>query len=365
MSMKMRRKSTRYKGLVYAVIFIAILLTTVVLIGVGIVVYDIISERQEPQPVISESIEETYTKQELDLRIAEAIEQTRTETRMQVEAETRDAVLESVKTSFLNEETTVEALRPLFPNDVVVVSNGQYHFVPINRNLNMHNLTQDNLRMDEEGVLSYVENENVISHKGIDVSKFQGKINWNKVKADGVEYAFIRVGLRGYGSGEIVDDATFERNIEGALDAGVKVGVYFFSQAVTVDEAIEEAEYVLDKIKDYDVTYPVVFDVEKVDDKKGRMNLISVEERTDVTIAFCETIKAAGYIPMIYANTEMYSVLLDFERLEAYEKWYAFYDPTIYFPYDFKIWQYSDKGRVNGISEPVDLNISFKTWGEE
>ena len=364
MGIHMKRRSTKYKGLAYAVIVISVIMTALVLAGVGIIVYDIIQDRKEAKETSAQPIIPTYTQQELDTKIAEAVEQTIIETKMQVEAETRQAVLDSVKASFQNEETAVEALRPLFPNDVVVVSNGEFYFVPINRNLKMHNLKQENLQIAEDGVLSYLENENIVSHKGIDVSRFQGNINWKKVKEDGVEYAFLRVGIRGYGSGEIVKDSTFDKNIEEALKAGVKVGVYFFSQAITVDEAVEEAEFVLSEIEGYDVTYPIVFDVEKVADKKGRMNLISVEERTDITIAFCETIKNAGYTPMIYGNTEMFSVLTEFERLEAYEKWYAFYDPTIYFPYDFKIWQYTDKGRVDGISEPVDLNISFKTWGE-
>lgn len=363
MSQKMKRQSVKYKGIGYAIMIITVLMSLLVIFCGALILKQMYDEKYASKEAVADEIVEEepigYTQEQVDDMLAKK--------EVEVRAEAENSILNKVKQAFLGSNTAVEALRPLFPDDIVVVSNGAFYFEPINRSLKMHQLVQDNLKIDEDGVLSYYNDsgEECISHKGIDVSKFQGKINWKKVKEDGVEYAFIRVGLRGYGSGEIVEDATFKTNIEGAIKAGVKVGVYFFSQAITVDEAVEEAQFVLEQIADYDVTYPVVFDVEKVADKNGRMNLITPEERTDNTIAFCDTIKEAGYTPMIYANTEMYTVLLEYERLEAYEKWYAFYDSKLYFPYDFKVWQYSEKGKVNGINEPVDLNISFKTWGEE
>ena len=124
----------------------------------------------------------------------------------------------------------------------------------------------------------------VVSHKGIDVSKHQGNIDWTKVAADGVEFAFIRVGLRGYGTeGKLVEDEYFEQNIKGALQAGIKVGVYFYSQAITDAELLEEANLVLEKIKPYNVELPIVYDVEKVSGGKGRANDLSVEDRTRLT----------------------------------------------------------------------------------
>ena len=202
-----------------------------------------------------------------------------------------------------------------------------------------------------------------MSHKGIDVSLYQGNIDWAKVAADGVEYVFVRVGYRGYGKeGRLVLDEKFTKNIEGAKAAGLKVGVYFFGQAITVEEAREEANLVLQQIAPYEIDYPVVYDVEKVSAEGGRANALDATARTDIVIEFLETVKAAGYTPMVYANTEMYTVLLEFERLEQYEKWFAYYGEEMYFPYNYAIWQYTEKGTVDGISGAVDMNISFKEW---
>ena len=205
----------------------------------------------------------------------------------------------------------------------------------------------------------------IISHKGIDVSKHQGAIDWNLVAQDGVEFAFIRVGFRGYGSeGKMVEDEYFVKNIEGALAAGIKVGVYFYSQAITEAEAQEEAEFVIERIRPYEIACPVVFDVERVSGAQGRMNDISVEERTALAVLFCQTIEQAGYKPMIYHNTEMGALMLDLTQLESYDKWYASYSDQIFYPYAYKIWQYSDKGSVQGINTDVDLNISFEPLWE-
>ena len=214
----------------------------------------------------------------------------------------------------------------------------------------------------DNGFVEYVENGTVVSHKGIDVSKHQGEIDWAQVAADGIEFAFIRVGNRGYGTGAIVEDPQFAANIVGASTNGIKVGVYFFSQAITVEEAQEEAKFVLDKIAPYKITCPVVLDVEKVSDSEARMNKISKEQRTANTIAFLEAIEAAGYKSMLYHNMEMGTLMLDMTQLEDYEKWFAYYNKDIYYPYEFGVWQYSDKGKVNGINTNVDLNISFHLW---
>ena len=182
--------------------------------------------------------------------------------------------------------------------------------------------------------------------------------------ADGVEFAFIRVGIRGYGAeGRLVEDEGFEENVESALSNGIKVGVYFFTQATTVEEAVEEAEFVKQIIAPYKIQCPVVLDIEKVSDSEGRMNKISKEMRTQVAKAFCEEIAKAGYQPMLYYNMEMGALMLDLEQLEDYDKWFAYYNKDIYYPYDFKVWQYTDKGRVAGIEGDVDLNIAFeKIW---
>lgn len=252
-------------------------------------------------------------------------------------------------------------LRYFFPENLIFYDEGAYTFEPIVDNVKKHNLKNDNFVINGDE-MQYVQNGNVISHKGIDVSKYQGNIDWEKVKNDGVEFAIVRLGLRGYESGKIVIDDYFKRNMRGANDAGVKAGAYFFTQAITVEEAKEEAEFVIDNLSDCDVPYPVVFDVEMIVGKDGRANNLTKEERTDITIAFCEAVKEAGYIPMIYGNVKCFTKLLDMTRLEQYDKWYAFYDKYLYFPYELGMWQYSEKGTVDGIKGNVDINISFKEW---
>ena len=218
----------------------------------------------------------------------------------------------------------------------------------------------ENLNILEDGEVQYMQDGQVVSHKGIDVSKHQGNIDWTKVAADGVEFAFIRVGLRGYGTeGKLVEDEYFEQNVKGALQAGIKVGVYFYSQAITDEELLEEANLVLEKVKPYNIELPIVFDVEKVSGGKGRANELSVEERTRLTALFCQTIQDAGYKPMIYHNMEMGTLMLDLGQLEQYDKWFAYYNDDLYYPYAYKVWQYSEKGAVDGINEEVDLNIWF------
>ncbi len=274
-------------------------------------------------------------------------------------------VLENIRNGLDAGDSVLETLRPLYPEDLIVYSGGKYNFVPINRNLKMHSFDAANLNMLESGEYQYLQDGAVISHKGIDVSKHQGEIDWNLVAQDGVEFAFIRVGYRGYGSGKMMEDDYFEDNITGALQAGIKVGVYFYSQAVSEEEVQEEAAFVLEKIAPYKIECPVVFDVERVTESDGRMNGISIEDRTAFTLSFCQTIENAGYKPMIYHNTEMGVMFLGLEALEQYDKWFAAYSDVFYYPYDYKVWQYSQTGRVQGIQGDVDLNISFvPLWGE-
>ncbi len=175
----------------------------------------------------------------------------------------------------------------------------------------------------------------------------------------------VRVGYRSYGGGEIKLDDSFAKNLSGASEAGIKTGVYFFSQAVSTDEAIEEADAILDAIKPFDITYPVVFDWEIIYDDKARTDNVPVETLTDSCIAFCERIKSAGYTPMIYQNKRTTLFKLDLPRLQDYDFWLAEYNdegPSYY--YDIDMWQYSCKGTVPGISGEVDLNISFKDYSK-
>lgn len=311
-------------------------------------------EASSMQVQVADSGDAVYTQEDLEAYAQKAVEGAR-------EAGAQE-VLDALEKGVNSGVTMVEVLRTLYADKLVVASNGKYHFVPISNSLKQHNLVNDGLQLKEDGTVEYVENGQVISYKGIDVSKHQGEIDWAKVAADGVKFAFIRVGNRGYGSGAIVEDAQFENNIKGAISNGIQVGVYFFSQAINEEEALEEAKFVLEKVAPYRVQCPIVLDVEKVADSEARMNKISSEQRTTNTLVFLETVKEAGYDVMLYHNMEMGLLMLDLGQFEEYDKWFAYYNKEIYYPYAFDVWQYSDKGRVNGISGDVDLNISFKLW---
>jgi GH25 family lysozyme M1 (1,4-beta-N-acetylmuramidase) len=207
--------------------------------------------------------------------------------------------------------------------------------------------------------MEYLVNGNVQSLKGIDLSRYQGEVDWALVAADGVDYAMIRVGIRGYGTGEIVIDDTLDANMMGATYNGIDVGAYFFTQAISEEEAIAEADAVIEALAPYNVTYPIAIDVEDVNDSSARTANLTAAQRTDYVIAFCERIESAGYTPMIYGNLKSYCDMLDMERLNEYDKWFAFYDTYVYFPYEITMWQYTDSGVVNGIEGNVDLNITF------
>lgn len=278
-----------------------------------------------------------------------------------------DGVMESLKQRMKDIVTAedgspLKMLREFFPENLIYYDEKEYYFAPVLDEVNKHHLIDENFRKNDRNEMEYVVNGEVVSHKGIDVSKYQGEIDWEKVKEDNVEYAFVRLGIRGYESGKIVVDDYFDQNMQGAADAGIRTGVYFFTQAINKEEALEEANFVIESIKNYDITCPVVFDVETVSSSKGRANNLTQQERTDITIAFCEAIKNAGYIPMVYGNVKCFTKMLDMTRLNAYEKWYAFYDDYMYMPYEVTCWQYTEKGNVKGISEKVDVNISYKMW---
>ena len=195
---------------------------------------------------------------------------------------------------------------------------------------------------------------------GIDVSHYQGDIDWDKVKASGIEFVFVRLGYRGYGEdGTLKLDTSFEKNIQGARAAGLDVGVYFFAQAVNEKEAVEEAEFVLENLLQYNLQMPVVYDPESILHEEARTDNVTDEQFTKNAKVFCETIEASGYDAMIYCNMLWQAFKLDLEELSEYPIWYADYEEYPQTPYHFEIWQYSNEGTVDGIQGNVDLNIQM------
>lgn len=191
---------------------------------------------------------------------------------------------------------------------------------------------------------------------GIDVSKWNQAIDWAAVKNSGMSYVIIRSGYRGSSAGKLIEDPNFEANIKGALAAGLKVGIYFYSQAVNEIEAVEEASMVLEQIKNYSISYPVFIDIEK---SGGRGDKISVETRTAVCKAFCQTIQNAGYTAGVYSNKLWMEQKVNMAQLNEYKVWLAQYAASPTYSGKYDIWQYKANGSVSGISGNVDLNISY------
>lgn len=193
---------------------------------------------------------------------------------------------------------------------------------------------------------------------GIDVSAYQGRINWHGVAASGVEFAMIRVGYRGYENGLINEDEYAQINYLGAKAAGLRVGAYFFSQATTPEEALEEAEFLLEKTKDWQMDMPVVFDWEFVDDS-ARTAQMDREGVMACVRAFNDRIRQAGHQPMVYFNPYHAEHFLELETLAEYPFWLALYSENMDFAYQVDMWQYTSEGMVPGIEGPVDINLWF------
>lgn len=213
----------------------------------------------------------------------------------------------------------------------------------------------------ENGRFAYTVQGELVSRTGIDVSSHQRSIDWQAVATDDIEFAFIRLGYRGYSEGLLNLDEYFEENYRNATEAGLEVGVYFFSQALTEEEARAEAQFVLDQLSGRQLDYPIAYDFEPVtsDGDIGRANTIEDHQRTSNAVAFCEVIEAAGYPTMIYGNTKDINAYY-LEVLGDRPIWFAEYDAA--FPsgqFDFVIWQYSSTGEVSGITTGVDLNIEL------
>ena len=231
-------------------------------------------------------------------------------------------------------------------------------FYPVHRNVDVCPYDTNLLVLD--GSIMYYNDPAYETAIGIDVSSHQGEIDWERVAASGVEFAMIRLGYRGYGSeGTLNLDPYFEQNLAGARAAGLKVGIYFFSQAITVEEAYEEAAFVLEHLDGEELDYPLAYDWEPISGVGARTDGLDSVTLTDCAITFCHMAELAGYTPMVYYNNPVGYGRYDLSRLTDYDVWFAQYAsrPTMY--YDYRIWQYTSSGTVPGIDTRVDMNIAF------
>ncbi len=225
-------------------------------------------------------------------------------------------------------------------------------------------LTRDDF-VELNGHLTYLGSK-YKTLRGVDVSEHQYEVDWEQVRASGIDFAMIRVGRRGWTEGGLFEDPWFKRNIDGALKSGLMVGVYFFSQAMNVQEAMEEARFVIERLEGYDVTLPVVFDWEKVDGvEDARTNDWNAATLSDCAVAFCETVRRAGYTPGLYFNRHLGYYGYDLSRMRDYEWWFALPEmgyPSFY--YEVDMWQYSFTETVPGINGQADMNMIFYPVGD-
>ncbi len=271
--------------------------------------------------------------------------------------------------SLIDEE---ELNEPAVPESEIEIENGKlllydsyvgYSWTPVLSGIKPHTYNKDNFHVDDDFRMEYVVDGEVSSYFGIDVSSHNGDIDWDAVRSDGVEFAILRIGVRGYGAeGNIKFDDKFIQNYDGARKAGIDIGVYFYSQAISVEEAVEEAKFVLEKLDGRSLEYPVVFDWEPAEimagDDPPRTEDVMPGTLTLSAMAFCETIRDAGYEAMLYTNKKMAYIKYDMRKLQDYPVWLALYNTDLTYYYDFDMWQYGF-GRVDGVEGDVDLDIAI------
>ncbi|MBO4890697.1 MAG: glycoside hydrolase family 25 protein [Lachnospiraceae bacterium] len=218
--------------------------------------------------------------------------------------------------------------------------------------------------VNEGGDLTYKDGKRE-AIKGVDLSKYNGNIDFAKLKDSGMGFVMLRLGSRGYGTGKITLDEKFVEYAQNAQLAGLQIGAYFYSQAVNENEAVEEANYIIGAISGFNVKYPVAIDVEKVEGDEARTDKLTSKERTAVVKSFCDTVKGYGYKPVIYATREMLITGLDLEELADYDVWLSDDNIPTDYPYRFSMWQYNKKGRIDGITGDIDLDMCFINYEQK
>lgn len=243
----------------------------------------------------------------------------------------------------------------------VTLPDGSEQWVMINAYIAKNNYDYVGL-VSQEPLMKYYENGQKISHMGVDVSKSTGTVNFGQLKSAGIEFAMIRLGSRGYSTGQLSMDENFFTNMEEAQNAGLSLGVTFYSQAVSAEEAVEEAELVIANLADYNITYPVVFQMDMITNDSSRTETLSKMQLTEVAIAFCDRIAEAGYTPMIYGNKYWLLRKIDLTKLGSYDIWLSQSEDVPDYPYKFSMWQYTQNGKIPGITGEANLNISFVNY---
>ena len=251
-------------------------------------------------------------------------------------------------------------------NQFNIGTGDEEEYIDISSEIPINNYQPGSFRLEGQN-LSYYSNNRKISSMGIDISKYQGNIDWDKVSESGIDFAMIRMGVRGYSSGQVVVDENFTNNIIGAISHGIDVGIYFYSQATTVAEAVEEANYAVASVQGYAISYPIAFYTETITNEPARTDDLTLEEMTEIAKAFCQTVEAYGYKSLICGPKSQLVKKLDLNALN--DKSIFLIDPIAKgndealamsdYPYRYSMWQYSNVGEIDGIDGDVNLDISF------
>ncbi len=240
-------------------------------------------------------------------------------------------------------------------------ADGTKEWVEINKDIPKNKYDYSNLTY-QKPFMNYKEDGKVVSKSGVDISANQGDVDFGKLKNAGCDFVMIKVGARGYSSGNIVMDTNYQDNLKAAKKAGLDIGVYFCSQAINKAEAREEADELLDAISGYSVKYPVVFAMENVDDDMARIEALEMSDRTQIARAFMDRVEDAGYKPMIYGDKEWLLTMVDMEELQDYDVWFAQESDEPEYPYTFGMWQYDSDASIKGISGDATMIMSFKDY---
>lgn len=247
---------------------------------------------------------------------------------------------------------------------LVQYADGTEEWVLISPYLPKHDYDFTRLVCQSDLMKYYVDGKQV-SFVGVDISKYQDYVDFVKLRKAGVDFVMIRVGARGYGTGQLVLDDYYYDNIKRASDAGLRIGLYFSSQAITREEAIEEANMVLENIGDYQIDYPIAFDMELVANDTARIEALSKAEKTAIAKVFLDTIQDAGYVGMLYGNKEWLIKEIDMSKLTAYDVWLSQMSDIPDYPYRFAMWQYKENAIIDGIAGYTNLDISFIDYSEK
>lgn len=247
---------------------------------------------------------------------------------------------------------------------LVVDRDGREEWVLISPYLPKHEYDFTQL-VCQSDLMKYYEDGRQVSFVGVDISKAEGYVDYNKLKKAGVDFVMLRVGARGYSSGQLVIDEYFSDNIKRASDAKLEIGLYFFSQAITEAEAIEEALVVIQHLQGYTVKYPIAFVMEYIDNDTCRVEALSKAEKTTIAKAFLDTIRFGGYEPMLYGDKYWLLKQVDLSKLTGYDIWLSQQEDVPDYPYRFSMWQYDRQASIDGISGNANLNISFIDYSEK